>query len=159
MKTAGPERDGRVRARVLFVCSGNICRSPTAEAVFRHLAQAARLSDEIDADSAGTGSWHVGDPPDARAVSAAARRGIAVDGVARQVAPSDFDDFDLVLAVDDENLVRLQRLAPVGSRAVVRKLADQDVPDPYYGGADGFDLALDMITAACTELLDELRQA
>lgn len=145
--------------RVLFVCSGNICRSPTAEAVFRQLVERAGLSDEIDIDSAGTGSWHVGDAPDPRAVSAAARRGITVDGVARQVTPSDFDDFDLVLAVDDENLLRLQRVAPAGSAAVVRKLAEADVPDPYYGGPDGFDLALDMITAACAELLDGLRQA
>jgi protein-tyrosine phosphatase len=147
-----------VATRVLFVCSGNICRSPTAEAVMRHLVDAAGLTDEVEVDGAGTGSWHVGDPPDERATAAAARRGIALTGTARQVTPRDFEEFDLVLAVDDENLQRLRRIAPPGSNGRVRKLTDADVPDPYYGGDDGFDDVLDLITIACTDLLDDLRQ-
>ena len=149
--------------RLVFVCSGNICRSPTAEAVMRQLVDQAGLTDAIEVDSAGTGDWHVGAPPDERATAAAARRGIVLTGTARQVAERDFDDFDLVLSVDDDNLRRLRRLMPPGSHAELRKLMDEDVPDPYYGGPDGFDHVLDMVTTACeallAELLDELRQA
>jgi protein-tyrosine phosphatase len=148
-----------VPTRVLFVCSGNICRSPTAEAVMRHLVDEAGLAHEIEVDGAGTGSWHVGDPPDERATAAAARRGITLTGAARQIEPSDFEQFDLVLAVDDENLQRLRRITPPGAADRVRKLTRDDVPDPYYGGPDGFDDVLDMVTVACTDLLDELRQA
>ena len=144
--------------RVLFVCSGNICRSPTAEAVMRGLIREAGLDDEIEVDSAGTGSWHVGEPPDDRASAAAARRGITLAGTARQIAPSDFTHFDLVLAVDDENLRRLRRAAPPGTSARLRLLDDVDVPDPYYGGPDGFDAVLDQVDTACRRLLDELRQ-
>jgi protein-tyrosine phosphatase len=143
---------------VLFVCSGNICRSPTAEAVMRRLVDEAGLTGEIVVDGAGTGSWHVGDPPDPRATKAAARRDIRLTGTARQVDPSDFETFDLILAVDEENLERLQKLAPAGSGAQVGLLDGRDVPDPYYGGPDGFDLVLDQIVAACSRLLDELRQ-
>lgn len=144
--------------RVLFVCSGNICRSPTAEAVMRRLVTRAGLDDEIEVDSAGTGSWHVGEPPDDRATAAAARRGVTLSGTARQVESGDFTHFDLVLAVDDENLSRLRRAAPPGTRDRVRLLDDVDVPDPYHGGPDGFDAVLDQIDAACRRLLDELRQ-
>src|SRR4051794_20942456 len=101
-----------VPTRLLFVCSGNICRSPTAEAVMRRLVDDAGLTDDIEADGAGTGSWHVGEPPDERATAAAAQRGIALTGVARQIGPDDFDQFDLILAVDDENLQRLRRIVP-----------------------------------------------
>jgi len=144
--------------RVLFVCSGNICRSPTAEAVMRALVAHAGLDDEIEVDSAGTGGWHVGESPDDRASAAARRRGITLTGSARQVEPSDFTHFDLVLAVDDENLQRLRRVAPSGTLDRIRLLDDVDVPDPYYGGPDGFDAVLDQIDAACRRLLDELRQ-
>jgi protein-tyrosine phosphatase len=144
---------------VLFVCSGNICRSPTAEAVMRQLVDEAGLSGAIEVDGAGTGSWHVGDPPDERAASAAAQRGITLTGTARQIGPSDFEQFDLVLAVDDENLHRLRRITPPGAADRVRKLMRDDVPDPYYGGPSGFDDVLDMVTAGCADLLDELRQA
>ena len=144
--------------RVLFVCSGNICRSPTAEAVLRGLVEDAGLDDEIEVDSAGTGSWHVGEPPDERARAAAARRGITLTGTARQIDPSDFDEFDLLLAVDEENLHRMRRIAPPGSGDRIRLLDDVDVPDPYYGGPYGFDNVLDQVDAACRRLLDELRQ-
>lgn len=143
--------------RVLFVCSGNICRSPTAEAVMRHLVAEAGLSGEIEVDGAGTGDWHAGQPADPRAVAAAGRRGLALTGRARQVAASDFDRFDLVLAVDDENLLRLRQIAPPGARARVRRLDDRDVPDPYYGGPTGFDDVLDQVEVACRRLLPEIR--
>ncbi len=144
--------------RVLFVCSGNICRSPTAEAVFRDLVEQAGLADEIEVDSAGTGGWHAGDPPDRRAVAAAAARGLALTGTARQITARDFDSYDLIVAVDDENLAALRRIAPSGAADRIRKLADADVPDPYYGGADGFEDVLDRVSEAGKRLLDELRQ-
>ncbi|HEY5335916.1 MAG TPA: low molecular weight protein-tyrosine-phosphatase [Mycobacteriales bacterium] len=143
--------------RVLFVCSGNICRSPTAEAVMRRLVADAGLSDVIEVDGAGTGDWHAGQPPDPRATEAAARRGIQLTGLARQVTRSDFDDADLILAVDDENLLRLREMAPASARAHVRRLDDRDVPDPYYGGPGGFDAVLDQVEAACRRLLEEIR--
>lgn len=144
--------------RVLVVCSGNICRSPTAEAVLRAMVDRAGLSAEIEVDSAGTGGWHVGEPPDHRSSAAAKARGYELTGAARQIVPDDFDEFDLILAVDDANLDELRRISPPGSTAELRKLADDDVPDPYYGGPDGFDHVLDMIELAAAELLDELRQ-
>jgi protein-tyrosine phosphatase len=147
-----------VPLRLLFVCSGNICRSPSAEAVMRRLVDEAGLGSDIAVDSAGTGDWHVGELPDPRAVAAASARGLTVDGVARQIAPTDFDQFDLVLAVDDENLHRLRRITPPGAADRVRKLAGHDIPDPYYGGPDGFDLVLDLLEKDCRALLDELRQ-
>lgn len=143
--------------RVLFVCSGNICRSPTAEAVMRQLVEEAGLDGMVEVDGAGTGDWHVGQPPDPRATAAAARRGIVLRGTARQVTKSDFDDFDVVAAVDDENLLRLKRIAPRGSRARVVRLDERDVPDPYYGGDSGFDDVLDQVDGACRRLLAEIR--
>jgi protein-tyrosine phosphatase len=157
----------------LFVCLGNICRSPTAEAVMARLVADAGLTDAIELDSAGTGAWHVGCPPDARAAAAAAARGIEMRGVARQVRPEDFEQFDLLLAMDAENHRNLRALAPhAEARAKVRMLrefdpttasggaADHavslDVPDPYYGGEDGFDHVLDLVEAACAGLLDDL---
>lgn len=124
----------------------------------RRLVEEAGLAGEIAVDSAGTGSWHVGEPPDPRAAAAARERGLALGGVARQIAPEDFHDFDLILAVDDENLQRLRQLTPPGAAARVRKLAAHDVPDPYYGGPDGFDHVLDLLEKDCRALLDELRQ-
>jgi protein-tyrosine phosphatase len=148
-----------VTVRVLFVCMGNICRSPTAEGVMRHLVAEAGLQDAIELDSAGTGGWHAGDPPDRRATDAARRRGITLHGAARQVTAADFDRYDLVLAMDEQNLRELTELAPAGTEHKLRKLADVDVPDPYYGGERGFENVLDIVTDACTRLLDELRQA
>jgi protein-tyrosine phosphatase len=154
--------------RLLFVCMGNICRSPTAEGVMRHLLREEGLEDEITIDSAGTGAWHVGNPPDRRATAAAAARGIVLEGAARQVRPSDFDDYDLLLVADRENLADLRAIAPgEAARAKVRLLRefdpasegapDLDVPDPYYGGPDGFEDVLDLVEAACRGLLAEIR--
>ena len=153
--------------RVLFVCMGNICRSPTAEGVMRGLVADAGLSDRIELDSAGTGGWHVGAPPDSRAVAAAAQRGIHLTGAARQVRRADFDDFDLLLAADADNARELRRIAPDDRAAAKVRLlrefdpagdgSDLDVPDPYYGGTDGFGHVLDLVEAACRGLLDDLR--
>jgi protein-tyrosine phosphatase len=156
--------------RILFVCMGNICRSPTAEAVMRGLLRAEGLDQAVAIDSAGTGGWHAGAPPDARAVAAARSRDVVVEGAARQVAAEDFDDFDLLLAMDRDNERELRARAPDGeARAKVRLLrefdpasvaaGDLDVPDPYYGGPNGFDHVLDLVEAACRGLLDEVRAA
>jgi len=153
--------------KILFVCLGNICRSPTAEGVMRHRVRAEGLEDAIEVESAGTGSWHVGAPPDERATAAAARREIALEGAARTVEPEDFERFDLILAMDAENRRDLLRIAPDDTRDKVRLLRefdphsrgepDLDVPDPYYGGERGFEEVLDLVDAATRGLLDELR--
>jgi len=154
--------------RLLFVCLGNICRSPTAEGVMRSLVADAGLQDEIEIDSAGTGGWHVGEPPDERAGATASRRGVELSGAARQVRAADFEDFDLLLAMDASNLGDLQRAAPGDvERAKVRLLrefdaagierGDLDVPDPYHGGPGGFDEVFDLVTAACEGLLAHVR--
>ena len=151
--------------RLLFVCMGNICRSPTAEGVMMHVLREAGLDGRVEVDSAGTGAWHVGDSADPRARAAAARRGIALQSIARQVTPEDLDSFDLVLAADAENQRELLRLAggDPGRRAKVGRVREfdeasvragqLDVPDPYYGGVDGFDEVLDIVDAACRGLL------
>ena len=155
------------RIRILFVCLGNICRSPTAEGVMRALVREAGLEEQIELDSAGTGAWHVGNPPDERATETARARGIVLEGAAREVRQEDFEDFDLVLAMDRENLANLRRLAPdERARTRTRLLrefdpasaglgvdGDLDVPDPYYGGARGFEDVLDLVHAACEGLL------
>jgi protein-tyrosine phosphatase len=154
--------------RILFVCAGNICRSPTAEGVMRRLVADAGLDGAVEVASAGTGGWHAGEPPDARATAAAARRGIPLAGAARQVTEEDFERFDLIVAMDRENLGELRAIAPgQRARAEVRLLRefdpasaggeDLDVPDPYYGGARGFETVLDLVAAACRGLLDDLR--
>jgi protein-tyrosine phosphatase len=156
--------------RILFVCLGNICRSPTAEGVMRHLVREQSLEDRIEIDSAGTGGWHVGAPPDERATAAAKRREIALEGSARRFEPDDFQSFDLILAMDAQNERDLKRLAPDDeARARVRLFRefdpasrdapDLDVPDPYYGGERGFEHVLDLVDAAARGLLDELRAA
>jgi protein-tyrosine phosphatase len=150
--------------RILFVCLGNICRSPAAEAVFRHLVEQAGLGERFAVDSAGTGAWHVGEQADRRMRAAARSRGIDVTSVARQVTADDFDTFDHILAMDDDNLRALRRLAPPNHRAKVRLLRDydpegpgEDVPDPYYGDTEHFDEVLDIVDRAGRALLDELR--
>jgi protein-tyrosine phosphatase len=151
--------------RLLFVCLGNICRSPTAEGVMAHLLREQGLADRVELDSAGTGNWHVGHAPDERSAGAAAARGIELSRQARQVDPADFEAFDLILAMDRANHDELLALAPdADARERVRLLREFDpealaagaleVPDPYYGGADGFEDVLDLVTRACEGLLD-----
>jgi protein-tyrosine phosphatase len=172
---ATPTRAGRgaVRQavrhmRLLFVCLGNICRSPTAEAVMRDLLAREGLEDVVEVDSAGTGGWHIGARPDRRSAAEARRRGIAMNSCARQVCAADFADFDLLLAMDRENHRELLALAPdARARSRVRMLrtfdpeavasGDLDVPDPYYGEGDGFALVYDLVQAACRGLLEDLR--
>ena len=144
--------------RLLFVCTGNICRSPTAEGVMRSLVEARGLGDEVEVDSAGTSGYHVGDAPDRRAAAAASRRGYELSGRARRVTAADFADFDLLLALDDEHLQALRRMAPPGTEHKVRRLAGVEVPDPYYGGAQGFEDVLDLVETACADLLDDVSQ-
>lgn len=149
---------------------GNICRSPTASVVMRSMLADAGLDEVVEVSSAGTGSWHVGEPADARAAAALARRGYDAGGhKARQFSARWFDEFDLVVAVDAATAGELKRLARTQHRDRVRLLrefdplcraasgADLDVPDPYYGGPQGFDDVLDMVERACSGLLDELR--
>jgi len=143
--------------RILFVCMGNICRSPTAEGVMRHLLDERGLDGEIEVASAGTGGWHAGSPPDARATEAAQARGITLEGAARQVTRSDFEDYDVLVAMDRENLADLRAIAPPGTEGKIRLLLDgRDVPDPYYGGPRGFEEVLDLVQAGCERLLDDL---
>jgi protein-tyrosine phosphatase len=152
--------------KILFVCLGNICRSPTAEAVFR--AVAAREAPElmIEVDSAGTAGYHVGEPPDLRTRQAASRRGYDMSLLrARIVEPRDFEDFDFILAMDSENLKVLNHRAPVHARDRVRLFLEfapdattTEVPDPYYGGPNGFEEVLDLVEAATQGLLQHLRQ-
>jgi protein-tyrosine phosphatase len=136
---------------------GNICRSPTAEGVMRHLLAERGMDGEIEVQSAGTGAWHTGNPPDPRSTAAARARGITLEGAARQVTRSDFEDFDLLVAMDRANLADLRAIAPPGTEDKVRLLLDgRDVPDPYYGGRHGFDEVLDLVQAGCERLLDDL---
>ncbi|MGI9412173.1 MAG: low molecular weight protein-tyrosine-phosphatase [Hyphomicrobiales bacterium] len=149
---------------ILFVCLGNICRSPMAEGVFRHIAGRRGLGARLEVDSAGTGDWHIGAPPDDRARHAAAARGIDISGLrARQVAPDDFTRFDLVIGMDHANVDTLQRLAPEAAHDRIRLFLDfadgaatREVPDPYFGGTEGFDHALDLIEAAARGLADHI---
>lgn len=142
--------------RWLFVCMGNICRSPTLEAVMRERIQRWNLSDTLEVDSAGTGDWHVGKPPDPRTRTAARQRGYDLDPLrARQVSPGDFQAFDLILAADRANLTELQRRCPANMQhKLVLALSvlpegPREIPDPYFGGSDGFETVLDLVEAAC----------
>jgi len=152
--------------RVLFVCMGNICRSPTAEGVFKKLHRELAPGLDIEMDSAGTHAYHIGDPPDPRSQAAALQRGVDISGLrGRQATAQDFHDFDYVIAMDSENLRRLQALRPKGSRAELRLLLEYapqagllDVPDPYYGGAKGFERVLDLVEASGRGLLEEIRK-
>ncbi|MFK0094941.1 low molecular weight protein-tyrosine-phosphatase [Pseudomonas sp. NPDC090592] len=150
--------------RVLFVCLGNICRSPTAEGVLRHQLQAAGLAGQVQVASAGTGDWHVGKAPDRRTCKAALARGYDLSQQrAQQVKAAHFAEYDLILAMDESNLRDLSALRP---RAAAGELdlflrryscALDEVPDPYYGGADGFEQVLDLVEAACQALVLEIK--
>jgi len=152
--------------RICFICWGNICRSPTAEGIMRSLVSDAGLDDQITVDSAGTSTEELGNPVDARAVKEAARRGLALEHTAWQFQPTDFDHYDLVLVADEMNMKRMRRLArgreDEAKLHLLREFDpdtdpnDLDVPDPWYGGADGFVHVYDLMEAACRGLLDEL---
>ena len=144
---------------ILFVCLGNICRSPMAEGILRHLAEKAGRADEFLIDSAGTGAWHIGDPPDSRAIAVAADHDIDISGLrARKVAPADFDRFDLILALDHDNLLSLRESAPSGATARIALFSEhafataQDVPDPYFGGRAEFDAVYRMLYRGCASI-------
>ena len=152
---------------VLFVCLGNICRSPTAHGVFARLIDQHDMATEVDVDSCGTGAWHVGQAPDRRATAEAAKRGYDLSPLrARQVCPADFQRFHYILAMDHNNLADLRALCPPdypGHLGLFLSFADswqeEEVPDPYYGGADGFNHVLDLVEAASDGLLREIRRA
>ena len=156
--------DTDIKTSVLFVCMGNICRSPTAEGVFRHHVTESGLAGQILIDSAGTHAYHVGEPPDRRSQAAAERRGFKLDHIrARRVSDEDFERFDLLLAMDKLNHVTLLERADEEHHGKIRLFleyangAEFDVPDPYYGGATGFERVLDLVEDASLGLLDELR--
>lgn len=152
------------KIKVLFVCMGNICRSPTAEGVFRHQVEAAGLTGMILIDSAGTHDYHIGKSPDRRAQQAALRRNYDLSALrGRQVATSDFHEFDYILAMDRDNLANLQRICPQAQQHKLslfmefsRKSGEREVPDPYYGGEQGFENVLDMVEDAASGLLDAI---
>jgi protein-tyrosine phosphatase len=152
--------------KVLFVCLGNICRSPTADGVIRKLVADAGLAEQIQVDSAGTAGWHIGRAPDPRTVAAAQKRGFDLSPLcARQVTRVDFAEFDYVLAMDKSNLSDLQALKPAGYRghlglflAFSEQQKFREVPDPYHGGNDGFELVLDLVEDAALGLLNDIRK-
>lgn len=149
--------------RVLFVCLGNICRSPSAEGVFRRHLEEAGLLDRVEVDSCGISAWHLGKPPDQRAREAAARRGIDISGLrARQLSDDDAHRFDYLLAMDHDNLAAIEARLPPDSRAHAglflefAGLGSRAVPDPYYGGDQGFEEVLDLIESASLGLIEEI---
>ncbi len=152
--------------KVLFVCLGNICRSPTAEGVFHTLVEKRGLGGKVTVDSAGTGAWHIGSPPDRRAQAAARQRGVDLSGQrARQAKTGDFHRFDYILAMDSENHRNLSEICPPGEEHRLHlfldfapELGTRDVPDPYYGGDGGFEAVLDMIEAASEGLLADIQE-
>ncbi|MCB0338169.1 MAG: low molecular weight phosphotyrosine protein phosphatase [Bdellovibrionales bacterium] len=149
---------------VLFVCLGNICRSPTAEGVFWKTVQNYNLAERIIVDSAGCEAFHVGEPPDIRSQMAASKRGVDISSQrARQISAKDFELFDYILAMDKSNLKHLQQLKPERSKAKLslflnfaKEIREQEVPDPYYGGPDGFDRVIDLIEIASLGLIEEI---
>ncbi len=152
--------------RVLFVCMGNICRSPTAEGVFRNLVIQHGLETSVEIDSAGTHAYHIGHEPDRRSQAAALRRGVDLSPQrARRVEVTDFETFDYVLAMDEENLDNLRAVCPSGYEHKLKlfleyapHLSEKEVPDPYYGGLTGFERVLDLIEAAAEGLITEVRR-
>jgi len=151
--------------KVLFVCMGNICRSPTAEGVFRHKVEQANLADQIAIDSAGTHAYHVGNPPDGRAQDAALKRDIDLgDQRARRISTDDFSRFDYVIAMDESNMDELLSICPAGYEDRVRLFLDfadckeSEVPDPYYGQGRGFEIVLNLVEDAAEGLLQHIRE-
>lgn len=162
MPASVPPSTGSSKPRVLFVCLGNICRSPAAEGIMRSLA-----GDTLTIDSAGTGRYHIGQLPDNRMRIHARRRGVELTHRCRQVTESDFDDFDLIIGMDDSNLANLRRIAPTPEAAEkIHGMAEyfnpstrwDHVPDPYYEGSEGFELVLDLLDEGCRNLLDKLKK-
>jgi protein-tyrosine phosphatase len=173
---ATPEDESRARSpdarvRVLMVCMGNICRSPTAEAVLRQRLERAGLAERVEVDSAGTHAYHLGASPDERAQESGQRRGYEMACLrARKVVPLDYERFDLLLAMDWDNLALLEEACPAQQKRKLRRLAEfiprghamagaSVVPDPYYGGPDGFEHVLNLVEAACEGLVDHLRSS
>ncbi|WP_320195771.1 low molecular weight protein-tyrosine-phosphatase [Agrobacterium rosae] len=151
------------RTAVLFVCMGNICRSPLAEGIFSHLVEKQHIADLFVIDSAGTGGWHAGHLPDPRSVAVANRHGIDISGQkARQVRAVDFVNFDLIFAMDEDNLDRLRASCPVQYKHKVHLFSQyatgrrESVPDPYYGGEDGFEAVYSMLLDGCISALEKL---
>ncbi|MFD2190160.1 low molecular weight protein-tyrosine-phosphatase [Pistricoccus aurantiacus] len=151
--------------RVLFVCLGNICRSPTAEGVLRHKLEAAGLADKVEVDSCGTSDWHLDQAPDPRAVEAASRRGVDIRQLrGRQISAEDFQYFDYILAMDDSNLANLEALQPANSRARLGLFLEfagkpgEAIPDPYTGDDKGFEAVLDSVEQAADGLIATLRK-
>jgi protein-tyrosine phosphatase len=150
---------------ILFVCLGNICRSPLAEGVFRHLVRQQGVEDRFEVDSAGTGAWHEGEPPDVRSAAVADAHGIQLEGTARKVTRHDLERFDLIIAMDRDNLRDLKRLTDRSSSPVRLHLLREfdphrdgdDVPDPYYGGPGGFETMYTLVRRSCEGLLEDLR--
>ena len=147
---------------IIFICMGNICRSPMAEGIFLHKIREHGIRDEFTVDSAGTGGWHSGDAPDHRSSRTARARGIMLLSRARKVTPRDFDAFDLLICMDDENAMNLERMGCPPEK--IRRLMEyhpeseyREVPDPYYGGEDGFELMYELIDQAIDRLLERLR--
>jgi protein-tyrosine phosphatase len=155
------------KKKILFVCMGNICRSPSAEAVFKGMALKEGLIGKFEIDSAGTGGWHAGEPADKRMQKHAVKRGYDLTSIARKFDPeTDFDRHDLIVAMDDENILALKSMARnEGDLKKIRKMTDfskewnyDEVPDPYYGGEEGFELVLDLLEDACEGLLDDMNK-
>lgn len=151
--------------KVLFVCLGNICRSPSAHGFFRDVVLKEALHESIYIDSAGTGDWHIGRRPDPRAIEHASKRGVDLDDLrARQVTVDDFEKYDYILAMDNQNLDDLRSMQPANYEGHLGLFLDfaaaydaREVPDPYYGGSQGFDLVLDMVEDGCQGLLADIR--
>lgn len=154
------------KTKVLFVCSGNICRSPSAEAVFKKLVETKGLKDQFEIDSAGTGSWHVGEPADRRMQTHAKKRGYNLDSISRRINPhTDFDYFDIIIGMDDYNIRDLKdRVQNKNNLSKIYKMTDfarvfnyDEIPDPWYGGEEGFELVLDLLEDSCNGLLEKLK--
>lgn len=151
--------------KVLFVCLGNICRSPLAEGIFDHMVQQKGLGDKIESDSCGTGAYHIGEIPDSRSIDVAQRNGIKLNHLGRQFQGADFENFDYILAMDDSNFanIRYHKSFPQNGRDIVFKMLDfdnrksgGDVPDPYFGGPQGFDNVYNLLNESCENLLEQI---